>query len=142
MYAEYLTAMEATAQALWNVLRHVPDSERPAAAEAEFTASDLGAIRQRTHVLAPNDVRAAGKTVFRSLRCSRDYVAVADPQNHEQLNRQSSPHGTPDSASTTRPPHSPPMPRPSRRPTDPQPKARTPKHGDPPETPRPVSPED
>ncbi|WP_158716072.1 hypothetical protein [Streptomyces sp. NRRL B-24720] len=87
MYAEYLTAMEATAQALWNVLRHVPDSERPAAAEGAFTAFDLGAIRQRMHVLAPNDVRAAGETVFRSLRRSRDYVAVTDPHDHEQLNR-------------------------------------------------------
>ncbi|MGW6901483.1 hypothetical protein ACWGF2_33580 [Streptomyces sp. NPDC054919] len=87
MYAEYLSAMEATAQALWNVLRCVPDSERPAAAEAAFTASDLGAIRQRMHVLAPNEVRVAGETVFRSLRRSRDYVAVADPQDHEQLNR-------------------------------------------------------
>ncbi|MFB6987926.1 hypothetical protein ACFC0C_16485 [Streptomyces sp. NPDC056178] len=87
MYAEYLTAMEATAQALWNVLRRVPVTERPAAAEAAFTASALGAIRQRMHVLAPNDVRAAAETVFRGLRRSRDYVTVADPQDHEQLNR-------------------------------------------------------
>lgn len=87
MCAEYLTAMEATAQALWNVLRPVSASERSAAAEAAFTAFDLGAIRQRMHVLAPNDVCAAGETVFRSLRRSRDYVAVADPQDHEQVNR-------------------------------------------------------
>ncbi|MFF1778511.1 hypothetical protein [Streptomyces virginiae] len=72
-------------QALLSVLRTTPANERPAAAEAVFTAHGLGAVRHRIHVLAPASVSDAADAVFRALRDSRSHVATADPRDGPAL---------------------------------------------------------
>ncbi|OII62894.1 MULTISPECIES: hypothetical protein [unclassified Streptomyces] len=79
LYAEYLVAMEETGRDLLRVLRTTAVEERGAAAEAAVVAFNLGAARQRIHVLAPLDVVRAADEVFRGLRRACDYVATAHP---------------------------------------------------------------
>ncbi|MFF1782079.1 hypothetical protein [Streptomyces virginiae] len=85
LYTEYLTALEDTGQELLTVLRTTPANERPAAAEAAFTAHGLGAVRHRIHVLAPASVSDAADAVFRALGDSRSHVATADPRDGPAL---------------------------------------------------------
>ncbi|MFI9276049.1 hypothetical protein ACIGXM_36010 [Kitasatospora sp. NPDC052896] len=86
-YTEFLTALENTAQDLLSILRSAePPDRRRAAAHNAFTAHDLGAIRQRIHVLAPPGIIDATDTVFRALRSRIEYVATAhtEPADLEQ----------------------------------------------------------
>ncbi|MFJ6783575.1 hypothetical protein [Streptomyces yangpuensis] len=85
LYTEFLTALEDTGQELLTVLRTTPAHDRPAAAHAAFTASGLGAVRHRIHVLAPASVSDAADGVFRALRESRTHVATADPGEGQGL---------------------------------------------------------
>jgi hypothetical protein len=78
LYAEYLIATEETGRDLLRVLRTAAVEERGTSAEAAFDGFNLGAVRQRIHVLAPLDVVRAADEVFRGLRRARDYVVSAD----------------------------------------------------------------